>query len=236
MRELTVLELVLFVGLLLLERINPARNFPISKIWFVHWCGLIVFGSVWLMGLMNVWTYIPPFLAPLQGMALEKQVLIAYVTYSFIAYWYHRIRHSNSTLWHYVHYMHHAPAHMDTRVTFWRHPIEMILDSLVIIFVGKMLGVDVTVIFCVLLIESMLEMFHHSNLHTPKHLHWLGYFVQLPEQHLIHHQKGLHRWNYGTITLWDTLFGTVRIPNVWNGTVGLPEWENTKSLLFFKYK
>jgi sterol desaturase/sphingolipid hydroxylase (fatty acid hydroxylase superfamily) len=236
MRDLTVLQLVLFIGLLFLERRTPARKFPICKTWFVHWCGLEVFASIWLTGLMLVWTYIPPFWTPLQGMAFVKQSAIVYVTYSFVEYWYHRVRHSNKILWHYVHYMHHAPAHMDTRVTFWRHPLEMLVDSCVVILVGKTLGADVTVIFCVLLIESMLEMLHHSNLRTPKHLRWLGYVLQLPEQHLIHHQKGLHRWNYGTLTLWDTLFGTVRIPQEWQGNVGLPECDNTKNLLLFKYK
>ena len=137
MYELTLLEVVLFAGLFLLERMKPARNFPIHKTWFAHWCLLVTFSSIWLMGLMIAWVHIPPLWIPLQNISFGKQVLIAYVTYSFVAYWYHRIRHSNHTLWHYVHYMHHAPAHMDTRITFWRHPPEMLLDSLVIIFVGK---------------------------------------------------------------------------------------------------
>ncbi|MFC1748974.1 sterol desaturase family protein [Pseudomonadota bacterium] len=235
MYELSVLELLLFAGLFLLERVIPARKFPILKTWIAHWCGLMLFATLWLVGLMTLWPYISLSWQPLQGLPFWAQVLVTYLVYSFAAYWYHRIRHSNRLLWRYVHYMHHAPAHMDTRVTFWRHPVEMMLDSLVILIVGKAMGADVEIIFCVLLVESMLEIFHHSNLHTPKRLRWVGYFLQLPEQHLIHHERGLHRWNYATVTLWDTLFGTVRVPNEWQGKVGLPEWRNTRKLLLFKY-
>lgn len=235
MNELSMLELLLFSTLFTLEQIRPARHYPVFKKWLLHWLGLMVFASVWLAGLLLIWPFIPAFTEALYDQLLWVQVLVTYLVFSFVAYWYHRIRHSLAFLWHYVHYMHHAPAQMNTLVTFWRHPVEMLLDSLVILLVGKMLGINMEVIFCVLIIESMLELFHHSNIATPMRLRWLGYFVQLPEQHLIHHQRGLHRWNYGTLTLWDTLFGTVRIPRQWHGRVGLPEWNDTTKLLFFRY-
>ena len=124
---------------------------------------------------------------------------------------------------------------MDTRVAFWRHPFEIILDSILILAIGKVLGTSVEVIFCVLIIESSLEIFHHSNINTPKSLRWIGYFIQMPEQHLIHHQHGLHRWNYGTITIWDTIFKTVRVPKHWSGKLGLPECNSILKLLLYRY-
>ncbi len=235
MYELSVIELVLFLGLFSLERAAPARQFPKLRSWFRHWCGLMLFATLWLTGLLAVWPNIPSLWHPFHDWPFWSQVLTTYVAFSFVAYWYHRIRHSNHLLWRYVHYMHHAPAHMDTRVTFWRHPMEMVLDSFVILAVGKLLGANAEIIFCVLLIEAMLEIFHHANIHTPRRLRWIGYFLQLPEQHLIHHQRGLHRWNYATMTLWDTLFGTLRMPGEWHGRVGLPEWKSTWKLLMYKY-
>ncbi|NOY73622.1 MAG: sterol desaturase family protein [Gammaproteobacteria bacterium] len=235
MYKLSILEIILFLSLFLLEHAKPARQFPIPKMWFKHWCELMSFAIIWLSGLLAVWPYVSPIWQPLDDWPFWGQVITTYLTYSFVAYWYHRIRHNNRFLWRFVHYMHHAPAHMDTRVTFWRHPIEMIIDSLVILSIGKFLGVNAEIIFCVLIIESMLEIFHHSNIHTPKCLRWVGYFIQIPEQHLIHHQQGLHRWNYATVTLWDTLFGTVQVPDDWKGAVGLPEWNSTRKLLLFKY-
>ncbi|MDH5480938.1 MAG: sterol desaturase family protein [Nitrosomonas sp.] len=235
MFELSMLEFIFFIGLFLMERLKPARHFPVMRQWFYHWTGIIIFATFWLGGLLLIWPIVPELWDGLSTLSLWKQVMLTYLLYSFIAYWYHRLRHSMPLLWRYLHYMHHSPAHMDTRVTFWRHPLEIVIDSLVVLLVGKLIGASAEVIIGVLIVESMLEIFHHSNLHSPKCLRWLGYFIQLPEQHLIHHQYALHRWNYGTITFWDTLFGTVRVPQQWQGKVGLPEWKNTRQLLFFRY-
>jgi sterol desaturase/sphingolipid hydroxylase (fatty acid hydroxylase superfamily) len=51
--------------------------------------------------------------------------------------------------------------------------------------------------------------FQHANIRTPR---WLGYVVQRPESHGIHHGRGIHRWNYSDLPLWDIVFGTFRNP------------------------
>ena len=51
--------------------------------------------------------------------------------------------------------------------------------------------------------------FQHANIRTPR---WLGYLVQRPESHGIHHGRGIHRWNYSDLPLWDMVFGTFRNP------------------------
>jgi sterol desaturase/sphingolipid hydroxylase (fatty acid hydroxylase superfamily) len=50
-------------------------------------------------------------------------------------------------------------------------------------------------------------MFQHANLRTPR---WLGYLVQRPETHSLHHQRGVHAGNYASLPIWDLLFGTFR--------------------------
>lgn len=52
-------------------------------------------------------------------------------------------------------------------------------------------------------------MFQHSNIRTPA---WVGYIVQRPEAHSLHHAKGIHAYNYGDITIYDILFGTWKNP------------------------
>lgn len=235
MFELCVFEVAIFIGLLMLERLNPARKFPIAKDWYRYWLVIQFVATAWLAGLLAIWTDIPALWQPMQNLSFTYQVLVGYFVYSFIAYWYHRIRHTSKFLWHYVHYMHHAPAHMETFVTFWRHPVELVMDSIVALLVGKCLGMTGEVLISVLIVESMFELYHHSNINTPQWLRWLGYVIQLPEQHLIHHQRNLHRWNYATITLWDSLFQTVRVPTEWQGQVGVKEWNNIRILLFFRY-
>ena len=52
-------------------------------------------------------------------------------------------------------------------------------------------------------------MFQHANISTP---HWLGYLIQRPESHSVHHERGLHRYNYSDLPVFDMLFGTFRNP------------------------
>jgi len=51
--------------------------------------------------------------------------------------------------------------------------------------------------------------FQHWNVNTPQ---WLGYVIQRPESHCIHHRLGLHYYNFADLPLWDMLFGTFRNP------------------------
>src|SRR3546814_12439209 len=40
----------------------------------------------------------------------------------------------------------------------------------------------------------------------------LGYLVQRPESHSVHHQRGVHAYNYSDLPLFDIVFGTFRNP------------------------
>jgi sterol desaturase/sphingolipid hydroxylase (fatty acid hydroxylase superfamily) len=66
-------------------------------------------------------------------------------------------------------------------------------------------------------LASFCSLFQHANLRTPR---WLGYLIQRPESHSIHHQRGVHAYNYGDIALWDLLFGTLRNPATFDGEAG----------------
>jgi sterol desaturase/sphingolipid hydroxylase (fatty acid hydroxylase superfamily) len=54
-----------------------------------------------------------------------------------------------------------------------------------------------------------LSVFQHTNVRTPQ---WLGYFVQRPESHSVHHGRGVHQYNHSDLPLFDILFGTFRNP------------------------
>jgi sterol desaturase/sphingolipid hydroxylase (fatty acid hydroxylase superfamily) len=60
-------------------------------------------------------------------------------------------------------------------------------------------------------------MFQHVNIKTPQ---WLGYIVQRPESHSVHHQRGLHAYNYGDLPIFDIIFGTFRNPKDWQEEAG----------------
>src|SRR4029078_8492623 len=54
------------------------------------------------------------------------------------------------------------------------------------------------------LLSGFAELFYHWNVRTP---HWLGYLFQRPESHCVHHQEGVHSYNFADLPLWDILFG-----------------------------
>jgi hypothetical protein len=61
--------------------------------------------------------------------------------------------------------------------------------------------------------------------HTPR---WIGYFLQRPESHLVHHLRNrrAHCFNYSDCPLWDILGGTFINPDTFEGPVGYePEQE-----------
>jgi sterol desaturase/sphingolipid hydroxylase (fatty acid hydroxylase superfamily) len=44
--------------------------------------------------------------------------------------------------------------------------------------------------------------------------------IQRPENHALHHERGVHAYDYGDIALWDMVFGTFKDPETWNGVGG----------------
>jgi sterol desaturase/sphingolipid hydroxylase (fatty acid hydroxylase superfamily) len=44
--------------------------------------------------------------------------------------------------------------------------------------------------------------------------------IQRPESHGVHHERGVHRYNYADLPLWDIVFGTFRNPRRWDGKAG----------------
>jgi sterol desaturase/sphingolipid hydroxylase (fatty acid hydroxylase superfamily) len=66
-------------------------------------------------------------------------------------------------------------------------------------------------------LSGVAELIYHWNVKTP---HWLGYIFQRPESHCVHHQHGIHAFNYSDLPIWDMLFGTYRNPREWDGRCG----------------
>jgi sterol desaturase/sphingolipid hydroxylase (fatty acid hydroxylase superfamily) len=106
--------------------------------------------------------------------------------------------------------MHHSAERVDTYGAFYFSPLDMVgwafVGSLVLV-VG--FGVSPAAATAILLTTSFLGIFQHTNIRTPR---WLGYLIQRPESHTVHHAKGVHAHNYSDLPLWDILFGTFRNP------------------------
>jgi len=132
----------------------------------------------------------------------------ALLVYELIHYGYHRAAHQWNWLWRAGHQMHHSAESLDAFGAYYLHPFDAAMfttwSSLVFF---PLLGVTVEAGILGALFLTFNAMFQHANLKTPV---WLGYFIQRPESHNIHHGRGLHRYNYADLPVIDMLFGTFR--------------------------
>lgn len=142
-------------------------------------------------------------LHPLAGGALT--FLIA----SFIAYWWHRATHRFDLLWRVFHQMHHSPQRVEAHTAFFVHPLDAAAATIITALVGYgLLGVGAAAMAVALVLAGLFNLLIHADVATPR---WWGWFVQRPEMHRVHHQRGHHADNYG-LPLWDGLFGTLNNP------------------------
>ena len=185
---------------------RPIRVFLINAIQIFI---VIIAGKSW-----EIW-FSQYSLFSLQGhVSSSTGAFIAYLFATFIFYWWHRLRHESEILWRCLHQIHHSPKRIETITSFYKHPLEMVINSLISSFlVYTLLGLSPISGGIYTFLTAFGEFIYHANVRTP---HWLGYIFQRPEMHRIHHQKDYHRNNYGDLVLWDILFGTYENPKEWN--------------------
>jgi sterol desaturase/sphingolipid hydroxylase (fatty acid hydroxylase superfamily) len=206
-----------------LERVLPGRRLPEAPGWyaraaFLNLCQVgivLVAGVAWNRWLRH-WS-----LLHIAGMPPVAQGMLSWFVGTFVFYWWHRARHDVDFLWRVCHQIHHSPSRIELLTAFYKHPLEIAADSfLASALMFSLLGASTAGGAWFNVFAVVGEYFYHSNLHTPR---WLGYFIQRPEHHSIHHQLDLHGFNYGDITWWDRLFGTFREADGFAPRCGFPE-------------
>jgi sterol desaturase/sphingolipid hydroxylase (fatty acid hydroxylase superfamily) len=202
----------IYAALVLWEYLVPGRPLPHARAWPVR--GLLAFVAYFAIS-----TYLPlvltEYLQPLQLFDLSHLgtlagAAIGLLVYELCGYAYHRSMHSSNVLWRGLHQMHHSAERVDTFGAFWFHPTDMIGWTLVSsIALTVIVGLSAQATTVVLLTVTLLSIFQHANIRTPR---WLGYVVQRPESHSWHHARGRHRDNYADLPVFDLLFGTFDNP------------------------
>src|SRR6187455_1897410 len=102
--------------------------------------------------------------------------LVAYFIATFVFYWWHRWRHESDFLWRTFHQIHHSPQRIEVITSFYKHPIEMIVNSVLgSLLVYSLLGLSPAGGAVYTACTALGEFFYHANVRTPR---WVGWFFQ----------------------------------------------------------
>jgi len=232
--SLTVLGL--YGTLILLEALFPARPLPRVRGWRTK--ALVVFVFYFFLS-----SYLPLFwgdtlaqyqLVNLEGLNPFVGAGIAVLVYELLVYVWHRTMHRVHWLWRSFHQMHHSAERLDSYGAFYFSPLDIVgftfLTSLTLIVA---VGLSAQAVTYFIYATMFLGVIQHMNVRTPQ---WLGYFVQRPEAHSVHHGRGIHHYNYSDLPLFDILFGTFRNPKEFVAECGFYDGASAKvpQILVFK--
>ncbi|OOG89073.1 desaturase [Pseudomonas sp. A25(2017)] len=201
------------LAVLVLEHIIPGWKLPKVSTWFFRsmTLNIIQIAVALLAGVSwNKWMQGHSLFHLSASYSPLVAGFIAYFVNTFVTYWWHRFRHANNTLWRLFHQIHHAPQRIEVFTSFYKHPTEMVFNSMLGSAVAYvLLGISVEAGAFYVMFAALGEMFYHANIRTP---HFLGYLFQRPEMHRVHHQRDRHECNYSDFPIWDMLFGTFENP------------------------
>jgi sterol desaturase/sphingolipid hydroxylase (fatty acid hydroxylase superfamily) len=148
---------------------------------------------------------------PLSGLSFWWQALIYVLLADFMMYWIHRLFHSNR-LWRF-HAIHHSPTEVDWTATYRFHPVNLMMQPVLVGVIMMMLGISPEVIAFFVPFDILSAAFVHAN------VNWtfgpLKYIIATPV---------FHRWHHGpaddggssnfapTFAFYDYIFGTFYMP------------------------
>jgi sterol desaturase/sphingolipid hydroxylase (fatty acid hydroxylase superfamily) len=125
--------IVSFIGCFVLERLFSGWKLPKVHSWYtrVILINIVQLGVVVLAGytwekwlssvsVFHISNYLNPWGAAFFG----------YFIATFVFYWWHRLRHENDFFWRYFHQIHHSPQRLEVITSFYKHPQEMMVNSI----------------------------------------------------------------------------------------------------------
>jgi sterol desaturase/sphingolipid hydroxylase (fatty acid hydroxylase superfamily) len=210
-----------YLSMLAIEALLPARQFPAIPYWRLK--GLLFLIVQGLLATLTPLLIPEPWLGQHRLMNLESLGVIGgaalgYAVVSLISYIWHRSAHTFPLMWRLFHQIHHSPQRVDMSGAALFHPLEtFVFLSISSVTTTLVLGLDPVAAALTGYIAAFYGYFQHMNIRTPR---WIGYLIQRPEAHCIHHQRDVHAYNYGDLPIWDMLFGTFRNPASFEGAAG----------------
>lgn len=206
--------------LIAMELLRPARTFEEVRGWRLKCIAfmpiVIAISSIIPYAMSGLIEDIR--LLPGHRLGLLGGTVVGILVSELLAYWVHRLHHNVPFLWRWIHQLHHSAERVDVFGSAYFHPFEVIEGTVVgVVLFNVVLGLSPEAAVLSGLWQAFNGVFQHGNITTPV---WLGYLIQRPEAHGIHHQRGVHGFNYANLPLWDIVFGTFRNPRTWQGEAG----------------
>lgn len=233
---ISLTTLSMYALLVVWEALFPAKALPKIKSWKLK--GLASFTVYFFLS-----SYLPlltdPFLSQYQFFDLTSLGnvgggLMAIGLYEFGVFVWHRAMHKSDNLWRIFHQMHHSAERMDTYGAFYFSLFDMIgFTFLGSICLALLIGVTPQAVTIMLLTTMFLGIFQHTNIKTPQ---WLGYIIQRPESHTVHHARGIHKYNYSDLPIFDMLFGTFKNPKNYEHETGFYDGASSKIIEMLTFK
>ena len=219
--EIAIVVLFAMLGLLIVvELTRPARTFEAVRGWRLK---CIAFMPI-VIGISSAIPYAMAGviddikLLPGDRLGVFGGAVVGILVSELIVYWAHRLHHQVPWLWRWIHQLHHSAERVDVFGSAYFHPFEILEGTVVgLLRLNVLLGLAPEAAVLAGLWQAFNGVFQHGNIRTPV---WLGYIIQRPEAHGIHHQRGVHAFNYANLSLWDIVFGTFRNPRTWHGEAG----------------
>jgi sterol desaturase/sphingolipid hydroxylase (fatty acid hydroxylase superfamily) len=213
---------------LVLDLVYKARPYYRPRFWRLRATAVTIVAialsfvlPAYLAKLTGEWT-----LFNLSSLGVWGGAVVGIVVYEFFHYWYHRTVHRSDVLWRLFHQMHHSSESMDAWSANYIAPWDAAMFiSLATFVLGPILGLDPGAAAVVNLFLTFNAVFQHANIRTPQ---WLGYIIERPESHSAHHERGVHRYNYSDLPLWDIVFGTFKNPKTFEGEAGFYDGASTR--------
>jgi sterol desaturase/sphingolipid hydroxylase (fatty acid hydroxylase superfamily) len=228
--------IAIYAALLLWEMLAPGRVLPFVRGWKMR--GLSAFALYFCLSsyLPLLWgEYLEQIrLFDLSGLGATGGAILGLLLLEFATYLWHRTMHRLRLLWRVFHQMHHSAERLDAYGAFYFSPFDMLgfifLGSICLVLV---LGVTPQAATIVLLATTFMRVFQHANIRTP---HWLGYVIQRPESHTVHHGRGIHAYNYANLPVFDIVFDTFRNPVTYENRTGFYPGASSRvaDMLLFK--
>jgi sterol desaturase/sphingolipid hydroxylase (fatty acid hydroxylase superfamily) len=130
---------------------------------------------------------------------------LIFLVASFFSYWWHRAQHASPFLWRATHQLHHSPKRIESLTACYAHPLDGLSANLLNTGIAYFLfGAPIEAAAIAIGFAAVYVIYIHSDTKSPR---WLGWLLQRPEMHRVHHQTGTHAGNY-SLPVWDLIFGT----------------------------